>query len=1038
MKARYWLVSAVWALATASVQAAPADLSVYVFKQGQPVPGVEVSLGDQSLGATGSDGAVRAGIDPGEYRLELSRAGEILHQRSLRLVDDEVIQMIVTLFPDQRPVFVDIETSDPEKGRAVADQAGPDTTAGPPGQIRGRVTDVENGRAIEGARVFVSGVADEVVTGEDGAFSFELPPGEYSLSVLAPGFNTRTVDGLPVNQEQVTERSFELTPEGTELPEFVVTEPYISGSLASVVAERREDRGIKNILSAEEFKKTGDGDAAAALKRVPGLSLVGGEFVFVRGLGERYSSTRINGMPVPSPDPTRKVIPLDIFPTGVIESISVKKTLSAEMPGDFGGGTVNLRTNGIPEEGFFSIGTSFTYNTQTTLQSALTSKGSPTDFLGFDDGSRNLPDSFDVIADQRLSRGSVLNPDGLTPEQTEQLSEDLGRDWSIDRFNPPPDIDFTIAGGDSYSLGNAWRWGFTSSLDYEIEWDTRQEIRRQFTVSQGDELQIQFDNVLTVTEESVDTSAFVTTEVARQDRTHWFSFTSLLVRESLFDNRISEGFNARDGINVRQGRIRWNENEAFINQLLGHHEFNLAGGLKFDWGASLNSSEFEEPNRRSFRFDELRPGEFSFSRARNSNLIRITRLDENTEYLEGSTRLDLTLLDWLQVGIYGGADYLDRKRDSQLRRFQLAPRGPDAADADVLLMPLDEIFTPEFIGANGFLLREGTLSTDSYTASQELFTYHFGSDWRIGDFLRIDAALKVEDNDQSVTSFEAFVANPRMVTAELIKTDYLPLVSATVSPFTEHQFKAAFSESVNRPQFREFAEAPFNDPNIDADVLGNVDLVQADLTNYDLRWDWFFSESEFVSLAGFYKTIDNPIELVRIPTDSANLASLLNADDGELLGGELEFRVNLNRLWDPLQHFYLRGNFTIIDSEVSLTEQQAGGSQTDDTRRLQGQSDEIMNLILGYDNPDRGLDATLAFNDEGARVSTAGISGIPNTFETAPRVVDFLIRKNWGTVTMKLEVSNILDESTVFTTGGRVERKFETGREIELGVDFEY
>ena len=1022
--------------ASAASEAEPASLSLFVFAETQPQAGVEVTLNGNSIGRTQESGRITASIEPGSYELQVSLPGQAPWRREFQFTAAELVQILVNFFADESTPFVDIETSNQNK-LALSDAQQVDVDA-EPGTLSGRITSSEDGRGIAGVRVFVSGVADEQVTAEDGSYSFELPPGEYSLSVLAARFNTRTLENIPISSEQTTRQDLKLTPAGSELPVYVVVEPFVEGSLASVLDERRQSSSVSDILSAEQFAKTGDSNAASALKRVPGLSLVGGKFVFVRGLGERYSSTLINGMPVPSPDPTRKVIPLDIFPTSVIKSISVQKTLSANMPGEFGGGTVNLRTNGIPDEGFFNIGFAATYDTRTTFKDALTSQGSPTDVIGFDNGSRNLPDSFDVIADERLSRSSPFNPDGLSPQEIESLTEDLGRDWELDTFTAPPSFDFNIALGDRYDINSDWQWGFTGALDYGIDWDSQEEIRRQFTVSQGDELQALFDNVLNVTEEVVETSTFLSSEIGRIDGSHSINYTVLLVRQSLFDNRISEGFSARDGINLRRGRIRYNENEAFINQLIGHHEIGLLQGLNFDWGLSHNSSAFEEPNRRAFRFDEIEPGQFFFSRFADSNLIRFTDLDEKAKSAQANLRLDMELASWLDLGFYAGTSFLDRNRESNLRRFQIAPRGPDSRDPEVLALPLNQIFSPEFIGNNGFLLREGTLSTDFYVADQELFTYHFGTDWNIADVVRLDTGLRVEDNTQIVRTFEPFVANPSETIASIAQTDYLPALSATWFVSEQHQLKLAYSESVNRPQFREFAEAPFNDVTIDADVIGNPDLVQAELENFDLRWDWFFSDAEFISLSGFYKTIENPIELVRIPTDSSNLASLLNALDGELLGAELEYRVNLERLWQPLSNFYLTGNFSLIDSEVTLDPDSASSAQTDQTRNLQGQSDSIINVTLGYEDLDSGLDATLSFNQEGNRITAAGILGIPNTIETPPALLDFVIRKQWDHLRLTLDASNLLDQATTFFAADRIERQFKAGREIKLGVDYAF
>jgi hypothetical protein len=1021
--------------AAAPESSASASLSLFVFLETNPRADIEVMLDGRELGQTEASGRLQVSVEPGTYQLQVSMPGQPPLIREFRFTESELVQILVNFFADQSMPFIDIESSNPDKiDPAAARIADVDAE---PGLLQGQISSAEDGKAIAGVRVFVSGVADEQVTDADGRYYFELPPGAYALSVLASRYNTRTLENIPVSSGETTTQDLKLSPAGSELPEYVVVEPYVEGSLASVLDERRQSSSVADILSAEQFAKTGDSDAASALKRVPGLSLVGGKFVFVRGLGERYSSTLINGMPVPSPDPTRNVIPLDIFPTSVIKSISVQKTLSPDMPGEFGGGTVNLRTNGIPETGFLNIGVSGTYDSRTTFKTGLTSQGSPTDFLGFDNGARALPDSFDVIADTRLTRASPFNQNGLTGTEIERLGEDLSNVWDIQRESAPPSFGIDLAGGDSYQIGDAWRWGFTGSLGYDQDWDTQREIRRQVAVSSGEELQLLSDLELFVTNEKVETSSFLSTEIGRTDGSQLLKYTMLLVRQSLNDNRITEGFSFRDGFNRRNIRLRWTENEAFINQLTGHHEFSLLQGLMIDWGVSRNTSEFREPNRREARFDEVSPGQFSFSRFADNNLVRFTKLDELAKYAGGRIQLDMQLYDWLDLGLYAGGSINDRNRDSSLRRFQFAARGPDAQNPDILAMDsLEAILSNDFIGDNGFQLREGTLSTDFYIADQRLSSYFFGGDWTIADTVRVDGGVRVENNEQVVTSFEPFVANPAELRGEIVNTDYLPAVTTTWTINDQHQIKLAFSESVIRPQFREFAAAPFNDPTIDSEVIGNPDLVQSDLKNYDIRWDWFFTDDEFISFSGFYKTIDKPIELQFLPTSTSDLATLENADNADLLGVEFEFRFGLSRLWTRLDNFYLSGNFSLIDSEVDLGADAV--AQTNQVRKLQGQSDSIINLVLGYENLRYELDATLSFNKEGSRISTAGIQSIPDSIESPPAILDFVMRKQFGPLRVAFNASNLLDETVVFSQREIIKRSYKSGREFKLSLDYSF
>ncbi|MEM7055195.1 MAG: carboxypeptidase regulatory-like domain-containing protein, partial [Pseudomonadota bacterium] len=332
----------------------PAQLTVLVFEQGRPQADLTVRAGERS-GLTDANGSWVAELPAGATRFTLFDAATPLTALSLNLNSGEIAQIIITLTGPERRAMVSIESSHTVEGGlpSIADVQ-PSEVEGS-GILSGRVVSSEDGQPIVGARLFVSGTPVEARTDEEGNYQVEIPAGEYSVSVLHSEFATRTIDQVPVGVDQQTQRDFELPPAGLELAEFVVVEPFIEGSLTSVIEEQRQTASVANVLGAEQISRAGDSDVGGALSRVTGLTLVDGQFIYIRGLGERYSSTLVNGSNVPSPDPTRKVVPLDLFPTGVIRSILVQKGYSPNMPGDFGGGVVEIRTRGIPDEDFFTI-----------------------------------------------------------------------------------------------------------------------------------------------------------------------------------------------------------------------------------------------------------------------------------------------------------------------------------------------------------------------------------------------------------------------------------------------------------------------------------------------------------------------------------------------------------------------------------------------------------------------------------------------------------------------------------------------------------
>ena len=309
------------------VLAQSAQLILYAFNEGVPVENLEILLDDELIALSNEYGVAELAIEPGIHYLEIRLQDSVVLDQQILAIADEFSQWIVDVTGGGSAIY-DVESSSPlAAGAAVAAQTTTASSDRVPGIIEGRLLRSDDGKPVENARIFISGVSTDIRSGPDGRFSAEVPAGRRSVSVLHSGFNTRTRDNIEVTEGGTVSLEIELTPAGSELPEYVVVVPHISGSLASVLEERREEVAVANILGAEQISKAGDSDAAGALKRVTGLTLVGGRFIFVRGLGERYSSTLLNGANVPSPDPTRRVVPLDLFPAGSSTALPCRRAL---------------------------------------------------------------------------------------------------------------------------------------------------------------------------------------------------------------------------------------------------------------------------------------------------------------------------------------------------------------------------------------------------------------------------------------------------------------------------------------------------------------------------------------------------------------------------------------------------------------------------------------------------------------------------------------------------------------------------------------
>jgi len=1036
-----------------AIAAEPASLSVLLFDGDTPLPRAEVLIDDTPLGRTDGDGALRLSVPAGNHRLSIRRGDAEVAALDLQLAEHEDAELIATLYPDAAPsLFLD---SALKHGGAVAQTP---TSAGPPGVLSGRIVSIEDGKPVAGARVFISGTPLDVISDGNGEFSAELVAGSYSLSILAPGFAAQTLDGIVITGEQSTVRDLQLAPAGMELPEYVVLEPFVEGSLAAFVEERRNSGAVTDILGAEQIARAGDSDAAGALKRVTGLTLVDGKFIFVRGLGERYSSVLLNGAQIPSPDPTRRVIPLDLFPTEILQGVVVQKTFSADMPGEFGGGTIQLRTKGFPDEPLFKVALGAGWVDGTTGKQGLREFGSGSDISGFDDGRRALPE---VLEDLRqrgifLRQRTPANPNGLTPSELEAVGEDLasGR-YDIKRQSIGPDSNFALAGGNSWQFTDRWKAGFLASFRHSQSWDSSDEIRREFQASSaGLALRNDLDVQRSIRE--VDASGFLVAGIDYGDN-HKLRVTNMIVRQTENEARISTG--TQTSQDVERSLIEWIENELKSRQISGEHRFPIVGelpvleGASFDWLYTFAKAGRFAPFTREYRFDIQDDGRRLFSLNNDSNTTSFADLNDSRHTWDIGAHLPFRFSDAINGELGVQVNRVNRSRDSFVRRFFFVAGGRDARDPDLLALDsLDAILNADSIGPTGFRLTEITQPSDTYFAEQRLDAEGYTLNLSLWQTVNLNLGIRNERNLQNVTTFSVLRPNDPPVVALLDTTDHLPSLAATWLISDKQQLRLAYSETLSRPDFRELSTSTFIDPLLDIVTFGNPDLKPTAITHYDARWEYYFSPTESVSLALFRKDFTQPIEKQLVPGGGSLLLTLENAESATNQGVEVDGYTQLGFVngwaqgskalqwlgvdtidWDQ---WNIAANYAYIESDIVLDPLKSNFN-TNLNRALEGQSSYIVNLQLGYQSGDGQREANLLFNTSGKRIVQVGVDGLPDVFEQPFGQLDFTFKQRLGDDwSVRLKLRNLLDPKVEFTQGSETTRAFRKGREIALSFEW--
>ncbi|MEE4350989.1 MAG: TonB-dependent receptor [Pacificimonas sp.] len=857
----------------------------------------------------------------------------------------------------------------------------------------------------------------------------------------------------------------------------------------------RASSEVLNVLSAEDIARTGEGDIASALQRVTGLSLVGGRFVYVRGLGERYSLALLNGSPLPSPEPLRRVVPLDIFPTSVIASSVVQKSYSVAYPGEFGGGVINLTTPSIPEETFLTVGGSLGGNSQTTFETGYTYFGSDLDFLGFDDGSRDIPVPLQNVIDGVLNPETTVTPAQLT---SATLSLNNASTSLIQRNNDIPmngalDISF----GTAIDIGSD-RLGIIATAGWDNSWETRGGTEQFVTgVSQDAD-----GNPALIARDGEDFRFLETNNrivvngllgLAYEFGEHNIKWTNLYIRDSLKEARISvgtDGVQVDPDIVVNRSQLNWFERQLIDTQVVAEFEFDE---FSFDVRGTYANTQREAPYERSFTyaFDDritanfdpttvpelvaqgitepvVIDGVFVNDLTSPGQDARLAFSDLSEDIYAGATDVSYILPTDREIILSAGAAYTETQRESERFGFRYV-RGANTEPFPDTIRQL----RPDFLLSDFVVSTFGVTLQPTFAASQEVVRYEASLETvgayaqveaEVADFVRATVGVRYEDSTQQV---DAFDLNGLLIQTSIEEDYFLPAGTLTWNFADDMQLRFAASKTIARPQFRELAPQQFLDNESNRVFIGNQFLEDSELLNFEGRYEWYPARNDRVSFAAFYKEIDNPIEAVATVQGQTFFTTFSNAPEATLFGIEAEVQKYFP-LYDwgfedgllSSRNFVVVANYTYTDSEVTVgADDQVISNETGqpipattffiDGEPLVGQSDHLANLQIGFEDEDTLSQQTILLSYASERVTSRFTGGLPGgervaiPFVEDPGIdLDIVIRQGLelGGVNFeaKLEARNLLGEDyEEFQELGdsRIDRNvFERGQSYSFGL----
>jgi hypothetical protein len=782
--------------------------------------------------------------------------------------------------------------------------------------------------------------------------------------------------------------------------------------------EKRSTSEVSSLIDEGDFQLQGDSDAAAALARVAGIATADDEFIYVRGLNERYSSVLLNGSPLPSPAPLRRVAPLDLFPTAALKSVLVQKTYSPNLPAEFGGGLVDLRTKGIPSERFLTIGGSMSVDTETTLRNGLLYDGSGSDWLGFDDGARDLP--------------SLEN--GLTPEFGRQLTDNSSL-LVMQKGDVGPNFGASLTAGDRYDLSSNLSMGILGSLGYSNKW-TSKSGERALAFAQGEDLVEQFRVDRNSTENTVGLNGLAVVGFDLFDN-HQITFTGLVTRSTDKEARIVEGIN-NEGVNLRTDAIEWFERQLWTTQVLGEHVFPDLLGLEVEWRGSYSEAVRNAPYQLSNQYAVNADRTYRLNSSPAANRLQFSRVDDDTTDFGIDFTLPLTFggaacTYFCEVELKAGYAYVENDRQAASIIYNI--EGTGATDG---LSRLDFIYASIFASGLGNVSQVvGPQFPPYYLATLESDAGYAGIDVQVTPFIRAAIGGRYEKAIQAVdvlTDLADLTGN--VVEGVNESEDFLPAVTLTWNPFDEIQVRAGYSETITRPQFRELAPPEFVDTETDLNFVGNPYLQNASIKNYDIRAEYYFARDQFLTFGIFYKDLENPIEEFLVSLEPVR-TSFINVPAAKLYGFEVEYEQKLPMYdWTSWSFFDTRDlqvktNYTWSDSEVSASGNVAinvgsplfpvlgttpAAGRVKDGRRLQGQSEHLFNVQLGLLNEEAGSEVNLLVNFVSERIRTGEFvaRNVPAFMEQPPITVDLVYNKSFsargGDYEFSLNIENMLGE----------------------------
>ena len=867
--------------------------------------------------------------------------------------------------------------------------------------IQGKVINLRN-EPIAGATIKVEELNKQFSANVEGIFRVALDKGKkYSLLVSSTGYNSKLVsdiDANAVNEDLV----IVLEPKVVTGETIVIRSTRRQESTVALISFQKNNTSLSNGLAADFIRRTPDKNTGEVLKRVSGASIQDNRFVIVRGLSDRYNSAVLNGTLLPSSEPDKKAFSFDMLPAAMIDNIVINKTATPEYTGEFSGGLVQVNTRDIPTKNVLSVSIGFGYNNQSTFKPFVSNARNRFDWLGFDDGSRNLPDSFPKTAQEYRILGKTASGLNKQIELTKLFSGDA---YIEQKQTAEPIKNYVVTYANTHTFKKGGQFGTLLSVNYR---NSRliYNVGRAFYEANGNNV-FEYNDVQNRFQ--VNNGAVLNLSYIKN--------RSKISFKNIFNQLYEDNYYTRTGYNTnRLNDIQFyssylNQRTLFSTQLEGEHQLTKTG-IKFKWNGNGGYNWKKQPDLRSALY------------ARRINTTEPFELDPDDtrrfysdlkDYSVGTSGQFIVPMNWggkdKQTLKFGGSN-LTRVRDFRSRIFRYNITNFNSFIASNANKDVAAAFRPTNMGLNGYILEDFTNNQDRYFGASVLNSAYMMLDNKFND-LRVIWGLRAENFQQLLTSKIQTGERSVLLTK---KWDFLPSANVMYSLNNKQNLRASASRTVARPEFRELAPFAFFDYEMNYGVKGDTSLRRSSVLNYDARYEWYPKSNESITIGAFYKDFTDPIEFRLDPASNADSRRYFyqNASKAKTFGVEIEVRKGLDFISSQLKNLFFFGNYTFTQSEVTFNDLSAGNKEVVAARPLQGQSPYLINA--GFQWTSNQFNASLLYNRVGERLALVGNDEFPNVYERPRNQLDFQLSKKVlaDKGEFKLNISDIINNPYYF------------------------